>query len=196
MNTGCVGHSGNSGRGGCGQGGCVRDASATVPRKASKVGACKGLEGYIFTIGSGNKGEDGDMLQTSMEKMATYIGTKYGDEAAQEWTSGKKITLSEPAYSQAIPDRHAARVEATREQIELRLKSLRAEKMAIEAKIIQTPTDRGLIKELQEADDQIARGNIKLNDKVKMKLIDNEQTAHSNTWRTHQKTSESLKKQG
>ena len=42
------------------------------------------------------------MLQTSMEKMATYIGTKYGDEAAQEWTSGKKITLSEPAYSQAI----------------------------------------------------------------------------------------------
>jgi len=40
-----------------------------------------------------------------MEKMATYIGTKYGDEAAQEWTSGKKITLSEPAYSQAIQDR-------------------------------------------------------------------------------------------
>jgi hypothetical protein len=37
-----------------------------------------------------------------MEKMATYIGTKHGDEAAQEWTSGKKITLSEPAYSQAI----------------------------------------------------------------------------------------------
>ena len=84
--------------------------------------------------------------------MATYIGTKYGDEAAQEWTGGKKITLSEPAYSQAVRDRHAARAKATREQIELRLKSLRAEKTAIEAEIIQAPTNHGLLKELQEVD--------------------------------------------
>jgi hypothetical protein len=48
------------------------------------------LESHIFTIGSGNKGKDGDMLRTSMEKMATYIGTKFGDEAAQEWISSKK----------------------------------------------------------------------------------------------------------
>ena len=101
-----------------------------------------------------------------MEKMATYIGTKYGDEAAQEWTSGKKITLSEPAYSQAIWDRHAARVKATREQIELRLKSLRAEKTAIEAEINSAPTDCGLLKELREVDDQIARGDIELNDSM------------------------------
>jgi hypothetical protein len=134
------------------------------------------------------------MLQTSMEKMATYIGTKYGDEAAQEWTSKKKITLSEPAYSQAIRDRHEARVKGTREQTELRLKSLRAEKMAIEAEIIQAPTDCGLLKELREADDQIARGDIELNDKVKMKLTDDERMAHSNVWRTHQETTESLKK--
>ena len=93
-----------------------------MPRKVSEVGACKDLEGHIFTIGSGNKSKDGDMLQTLMEKMATYISTKYGNEPAQEWTSGKKITLSEPAYSQAMWDRHAARVKAAREQIELRLK--------------------------------------------------------------------------
>ena len=149
-NAGRAGRGGNSGRGGRGRGGCSRGASATVPRKASEVGACKDLEGHIFTIGSGNKGKDGDMLRTSMEKMATYIGTKYGDEAAQEWTSGKKITLSEPAYSQAIWDRHAAMVKATRERIELRLKSLRAEKTAVEAEINQAPTNRGLLKELQK----------------------------------------------
>ena len=40
------------------------------------------------------------------------IGTKYVNEAAQEWTSRKKITLSEPGYSQAIQDRHATRVKA------------------------------------------------------------------------------------
>jgi hypothetical protein len=133
-------------------------------------------------MGSGNMGKDGDMLQTSMEKMATYIG----DEAAQEWTSGKKITLSEPAYSQAIRDRHAARVvKATREQIELRLKSLRAQKMAIEAEINQALNNHGLLKELQKADNHIARGDIKLNDDVEMKLTDDEKSAHSNVWRTH-----------
>jgi len=68
MNAGRAGRGGNSGRGGRGRGGCGRGASATVPRKASEVGVCKDLEGHIFTIGSGNKGKDGDMLRTSMEK--------------------------------------------------------------------------------------------------------------------------------
>ncbi len=132
-NAGRAGCGGNSGRGGRGRGVCGRGASATVSRKASEVGACKDLEVFFFTISSGNKGKDGDMLRTSMEKMASYIGTMYGDEAAQEWTSGKKITLSKPAYSHAIRDRHAAWVKATRERIELWLKSQRAEKTAIEA---------------------------------------------------------------
>jgi hypothetical protein len=88
-----MGHSKNAGRsglgrnsrqGGRGQGGRGRGASATVSRKASEVGACKDLEGHNFTIGLGNKGKDGNMLCTSMEKPTTYIGTKYGNEAAQE----------------------------------------------------------------------------------------------------------------
>ncbi len=72
------------GRGGPGRGARGKSVTATIPRKATEVGACKELEGHIFTIGSGNKGKDGDMLRTSMEKMATYIGTKYGDDAAEE----------------------------------------------------------------------------------------------------------------
>jgi hypothetical protein len=56
----------------------------------------------MFTIGSSNKGKDGDMPRTSMEKMAMYIGMKYGNETTQEWTSGKKIVRLEPAYLQAI----------------------------------------------------------------------------------------------
>jgi hypothetical protein len=147
-NAGGSGGSTNSGQGSCSQGCCGRGASATMPRKASEVGACKDLEGHIFTIGLGNKGKDGNMLRTSMEKMNTYIGTKYGDEAAQEWTSGKKINLLEPAYSQAIRDMHAARVRLTRERIELKLRRLRAEKMAIETKIDVDPTNHRLFKEL------------------------------------------------
>jgi hypothetical protein len=162
--------------------------------KASEVGACKDLEGHIFTIGLGNKGKDGNMLHTSMEKMTTYIGTKYGNEAAQEWTSGKKINILEPAYSQAIWDRHAARVRATREWIELKLRSLRAERMAVETKIDDAPTNHGLLKDLQEVDSKIAKGNIQLNEEVKMRLTGNKKISHSNMGRTHQVTTESLKR--
>jgi hypothetical protein len=80
--AGCRGRIGNGGRAGRGWGGRGRGANATIPRKASEIGACKELVGHIFTIGSGNKGKDGDMLRNSMEKMATYIGTKFGDEAS------------------------------------------------------------------------------------------------------------------
>ncbi len=112
-NAGHAGCGRNGGRGDHGHGGCGRTPSGTVPRKAAEVGACKDLKGHIFTIGSGNKGKDRDMLCTSMEKMATYIGMENGDKAAQEWTSGKKIVLLEPAYLQAILIRHAERVKAT-----------------------------------------------------------------------------------
>jgi len=139
---------GNSGRCGCGRGGRGRGANATVPRKASEVGACKELEGHIFTIGSGNKGKDGDMLRTGMEKMTTYIGTKFGDKAAQEWIRDKKIVPTEPTYSQAIKDRHAARVKATKDRINLRLRGLTTEKAAIQAELLAgSSSDRTLLRE-------------------------------------------------
>ncbi len=111
--TGCRGRSARGGRGG--QGGQARNTSSNVPSKASKLGVCKDLDGHIFAISSGNKGKDGNMLCTSKEKMARYIGTKYGDRAAPEWTSKKHIVLAEPTYSSAIETRHTERVRATRE---------------------------------------------------------------------------------
>jgi hypothetical protein len=64
----------------------------------------------------------------------------------------------------------------------------------MEAKIDNAPTNCRLLKELQEVDGKIAKGDIKLIDEVKMKLTDNEKIAHSNAWHTHQETTESLKK--
>jgi hypothetical protein len=110
------------------------------------------------------------MLRTSMEKMGTYIGTKFGVEAAQEWISGKKIIPPEPAYSQAVLIRHAAIVKVTKDRIELKLKGLRTEKSAILAKIMSAPTDQGVLKEMREVDDNIAKGEIELTNDVDMKL--------------------------
>ncbi len=47
---------------------------------------------------------------------------------------------------------------------------------------------------MREVDDQIAKCNIELNDKVNMKLTKDEKISHSNAWRTHRETTESLKK--
>jgi hypothetical protein len=38
------------------------------------------------------------LLRTSKEKLALYIGTNYGDNACQEWTSKKQLVLLEPTY--------------------------------------------------------------------------------------------------
>ena len=129
-----------------------------------------------------------------MEKMATYIGTKYGNKAAQELTSGKKIALLEPTYLQAILDRHAERVKAIRDRINLKLTSLKTEKAAIAEKIKADSTNRALLKEMREIDDNIAKGEINLKDEVEMKLTKNEKTSHSNALRSHCKSSNSLKK--
>ncbi len=182
----------DGGQAGRGRGGQGRGTSGTVPRKASEVGACKELEGHIFTIGSGNKGKDGDMMRTTVKKMATYIGTKFGDDAAQEWVSNKKTILPEPAYSEAILARHAQRVKATKGRIELKLRSLVSEKVAIEAEI-QVASSRNLLRELREVDDQIAKCNIELTDEVEMKLTEDEKIAHAKSWRTHREATESLK---
>ncbi len=66
--------------------------------------------------------------------------------------------------------------------------------MAIQAKIMSAPTDQGLLKEMREVNDDIAKGEIELADEVDMKLTKDEKISHSNAWRTHRETNESLKK--
>ena len=70
---------GRAGRDGGGRSGCggrfPKRKKALAPRKTGEVGACKDLDGNVFTIGSGSKGKDGDLLRTSKEKLALYIGT-------------------------------------------------------------------------------------------------------------------------
>ncbi len=95
------------------------------------------------------------MLQTLRERMATYIGTKFGDNVAQESTSKKKNALKEPVYSQSILDRHGERIKATKDQITLKVTSLRSEKAVINDEIKASPTDPKLMTEKQEINNQI-----------------------------------------
>jgi hypothetical protein len=99
-------HAGRAGCSGSGKGGREgrfpkRNEPSSLPCKGGEVGACKDLEGKVFTIGSGNKGKDRDMLRTSKEKLALYIGTNYRDDACQEWLSEKQLVLQVPTYPDA-----------------------------------------------------------------------------------------------
>ncbi len=90
--------------------------------------------------------------------MATHNSTKFDDNAAQEWTSKKQITLRQPAYSRSILDRLGERVKATKDQITLKVTSLRSERTDIDDEIKEikaSPTDCKLMTEKQEIKDQI-----------------------------------------
>ncbi len=103
-----AGHAGCSGGGRGGRGGRFpkRNEPSSLSRKGGEVGACKDLKGNVFTIRSGNKGKDIDMLRTSKKKLTLYIGTNYRDDACQEWLSKKQLVLQEPTYPDAVLARH------------------------------------------------------------------------------------------
>jgi len=168
--------------------------SRSVPSTVSEVGACEDLEGKMFTIGSGNKGMDEEMLHISVEKMAWYIGTEIGAEAAQEWTSSKQTILKEPAYSQVILARHAERVKATQDRLNRKLTSLRDERLEIEGELAADWGNRNLRKEMREVEDDIAKTEIELKEEIDLKLTDSEMAAHDNAWITYQESSERLMK--
>ena len=101
--------------------------------------------------------------------------------------------LPEPTYAPFILARNAERVKATMDRLNLKLTSLRDERVAIAAKMIANPANHSLKKELREIDDDISKIEIELKDEVKMKLTDDEKTAHGNAWGTHRELTDRLK---
>ncbi len=91
-------------------------------------------------------------------------------------------------------NRHGERVKATKDQITLKLTSLRAERAVIDDEIKVSPTDCKLMTEKQETEDQILRCDIKLKDKVNMKLTEDEKMSRNNAWHTHRELTDGLKK--
>ena len=70
----------NAGRNGCGAAndrgsGRGRGVGYTSKPKTLKVGLCKELENHIFDYGVSNAA---DLMRTTQEKIAQYIGIKYG----------------------------------------------------------------------------------------------------------------------
>jgi len=188
---------GRAGRGGGGRGGRggrfpKRNESSSLPRKSGEVGACKDLEGNVFTIGSGNKGKDGDMLRTSKEKLALYIGTNYGDDACQEWVSEKQLVLLEPTYPATVLTRHQARVQAVTDRVTKLIANLEKQLRIIEDGLVNTPDDLGLLKNQMEVENKLELAKFELTDVVEVKTTADEAMAFNNAWRTYRERTDRL----
>jgi hypothetical protein len=169
----------------------------TLPCKSGEVGACKDLKGNVFTIGSGNKGKDGDMLHTSKEKLALYIGTNYGDDACQEWLSEKQLVLQAPIYPDSVLARHAVREKAVIDRVTKMVTSLGKQLQVIEAKLLLTPKDLNLLKSQMDVENKLEISKFELTDVVEVKTTADEGMAFSNSWRTyHERTDCLVRSQG
>jgi hypothetical protein len=182
-----AGHGGCGGGGRGGRGGRFpkQNKPGTLPCKSGEVGACKDLEGNVFTIGSGNKGKDCDTLRTSKEKLALYIGTSYGDDACQEWLSEKQLVLQEPTYLDSVLARHAVREKAVIDRVTKTVTSLGKQLQVIEAKLLLTPKDLNLPKSQMEVENNLEISKFELTDVVEVETTADEGTAFSNSWRTY-----------
>jgi hypothetical protein len=71
--------------------------------KTTKVGLCKDLKGNMFDFGTTSAA---DQMQITQEKIAQYIGAKYGEDIANKLQNKTRIVLSAPAYPSAMMTCH------------------------------------------------------------------------------------------
>ncbi len=89
------GRGGQGGRAGKGPGNGRGKAYTGGRVKTTKVGLCKDLEGNMFDFGTRSTA---DQMQILQEKIAQYIGAKYGEDIANELQNKTRIALSAPSY--------------------------------------------------------------------------------------------------
>ncbi len=193
----CQPQAGRGGRGGSGRGGCggrfhKRNEPGSLACKSGEVGACKDLEQNVFTIGSGNKGKDSDLLRTSKEKLASYIGTNYGDDACQEWQFEKQLVLQEPTYPEAVLARHAVWEKAVTDRVTKMVTSLEKQLVVIKTKLLLTPRDLNLLKSQMEVESKLDIAKFELTDVVEVKTTSDEGMAFSNLWQTYRERTDRL----
>ncbi len=91
------GRRGHGGCGGCpgrvpGGGGGISYMGGKA--KSTKIGLCKDLEGNVYDFGTTSAA---DQMRITQEKIAQYIGVKYGEDIANELQNKTKVITLTPA---------------------------------------------------------------------------------------------------
>jgi hypothetical protein len=155
-----------------------RGVGYTSKPKTLKVGLCKELENHIFHYGVSNAP---DLMRTTQEKIAQYVGIKYGEDIANELTNKTTVTVAPPVYSAAIMLRHQEwkvhvrkKQKNTKTALDAKLKQLRA--------AVTTDQDVVAIADTKDLIDDI---EYQQNQEVPYNLTDSERLKYSNESKSH-----------
>ena len=150
--------------------------------RTTKVGLCKDLESNVFDFGTTSAA---DQMRITQDKLAQYIGAKYGEDIANELQNKTRIVLSAPTYSSATMTHHALRIALVRSQQVVMSTARLASQRSLEAEIVSNPNDRALITELAKLNNDIALADFEAAQDVPIELNDQERIDYSNECQNH-----------
>jgi hypothetical protein len=176
------GRGGQGGRAGKGPGNGRGKAYTGGRVKTTKVGLCKDLEGNMFDFGTRSTA---DQMQILQEKIAQYIGAKYGEDIANELQNKTRIALSAPSYPSTMMTWHTLWIVLVRSQQMAMLTARLSSHTSLEAEIALALGNRSLVMELAKLNQDIAQADFEVAQDVPIELNDQEQINYSNECRNH-----------
>ncbi len=126
-----------------------------------------------------------DQMQISQEKIAQYIGAKYGEDIVNELQNKTRIVFSAPAYPSTTMTQHALWIALARSQQAAMSTARLSSRTSLEAEIALAPGDRSLVMELAKLNQDIAQVDFEAAQDVPIKLNDQERINYSNECRNH-----------
>jgi len=179
----------NSGGRGQSGGRSTGRTSTTTTTKSAQKGLCADLETNVFDIGQRTSA---DLLRTSLEKAIQYVGTKYGEDIADELENRQLTITSTPQHTAEVQRKHMAKVTLKRTQQNALLVAHQTMAVAVQAELNVNP-DPARTLELVQIMNMIAQLQHDLTEDVPIKLDEEEKVEYDAKVKSHNKKSEDLK---
>ncbi len=126
-----------------------------------------------------------DQMQILQEKIAQYIGAKYGEDIANKLQNKTRIVLSAPGYPSTTMTQHALQIALVRSQQAGMSAARLSSRTSLEAEIALAPGNHSLILELAKLNQDIAQSDFEAAQDVPIELNDQEQIDYSNECQNH-----------
>jgi hypothetical protein len=184
-NNGRAGRSGNGrGRG--------RGQNYTGTTTSTKKGLCDALGANVFDYG---QKAAADQMRTTWEKIITYVRTTYAQDICSELQNKSTVILDQPTHTAAVLQQNTAR-EAVIRAGQLNIQAARRSREILLQAAVVAAVDPNASMELAVLQNEIAFGDLEVNEPVPIQLTDSEHTQNSNAWRTYRERNASLAKHG
>jgi hypothetical protein len=113
-------------------------------------------------------------MRITQEKIAQYIGAKYGEDTANKLQNKTRVVLSAPTYSSMTLTRHALQIAIVRNQ-QATMKTARlSSRTLLEAEIANNPTNSTLVTELAKLNNYVSQGDFEAAQDVPVELTNQE----------------------